>query len=156
VPQSWPEAVLDAQVIAARSYAWHVMGLATFRGLRHLCDGRLPGVPRRGGAARTQRGTLARRGRPDQRSGPAPRGEPILARYFSTSGGRTYANEFVFPSSGPRPYLVGIADPYDALSPLHRWEVRFTHDEFNTILAAGQTLRRTVPFATVERLGRGR
>jgi SpoIID/LytB domain protein len=153
VPQSWPEAVLDAQVIAARSYAWHVMGLATsadydicatvacqvFRGAEVLLA---PNGERWRDAVDRTSGQVLLSG-----------GEPILARYFSTSGGRTYANEFVFPSSGPRPYLVGIEDPYDALAPLHRWEVRFTHDEFNTILAAGQTLRRTVPFATVERLG---
>jgi len=80
-------------------------------------------------------------------------GEPILARYFSTSGGRTYANEEVFESSGAFPYLRAVADPFDAAAPLHRWEVRFTRDEFDAILAQGRTLAATVPVARVERLG---
>lgn len=153
VPQSWPEAVLEAQVIAARTYAWHVMGLSNrrdadicatvacqvFRGAEILLG---PNGDRWRAAVDATSGRVLLHD-----------DEPILARYFSTSGGRTYPNEHVFPSSGPRPYLVGIEDPYDALAPLHRWEVRFTHDEFNTLLAAGQTLRATVPFADVERLG---
>jgi len=153
VPQSWPEAVLDAQVIAARTYAWHVMGLATYADY-DICATVACQVFR---GAEVLLATDGDRWRAavDRTSGQVllSGGEPILARYFSTSGGRTYPNEFVFPSSGPRPYLVGIEDPYDAFAPLHRWEVRFTHDEFDTILAAGQTLRRTVPFAAVERLG---
>jgi len=59
----------------------------------------------------------------------------------------------VFESSGPRPYLRAIADPYDALSPLHRWEVRFTRAEFDAILAEGRTLADVSPVARIERLG---
>jgi len=153
VPQSWPEAVLDAQVIAARSYAWRSILRGTFRDY-DICATVACQVFR---GAEVLLATNGDRWRDavDRTSGQVLLydGEPILARYFSTSGGRTYANEEVFESSGPRPYLRAIADPYDALSPLHRWEVRFTRDEFDTILSRGQTLAVAVPVARVERLG---
>jgi len=153
VPQSWPEAVLDAQVIAARSYAWRSILRGTFQDY-DICATVACQVFR---GAEVLLATNGDRWRAavDRTSGKVllHDGEPILARYFSTSGGRTYANEEVFESSGPRPYLKAIADPYDALSPLHRWEVRFTRDEFDTILSRGQTLAVTVPVARVERLG---
>ena len=153
VPQSWPEAVLDAQVIAARSYAWRSIQRGTFRDY-DICATVACQVFR---GAEILLGTNCDRWRDavDRTSGQVlmSDGEPILARYFSTSGGRTYGNEEVFESSGPRPYLLAIADPYDALSPLHGWEVRFTRDEFDAILAEGRTLAATVPVARVERLG---
>jgi SpoIID/LytB domain protein len=153
VPQSWPEAVLDAQVIAARTYAWRSIQRGTFRD-HDICATVACQVFR---GAEILLGTNGDRWRDavDRTSGQVLlwEGEPILARYFSTSGGRTYANEEVFESSGPRPYLRAIADPYDALSPLHRWEVRFTREEFDAILAEGRTLSVAVPLARIERLG---
>jgi stage II sporulation protein D len=93
VPFSWPMAALKAQVVAARTYAWHSIQLATFveRGLGYdICDtvacqvyrGRDwvlgPGGDRwRQAVAETQGEVLTYEG------------EPILARYFSTSGGHT-------------------------------------------------------------------
>jgi len=153
VPQSWPEAVLDAQVIAARTYAWRSVRRGTFRDY-DICATTACQVFR---GAEVLLGTNGDRWRDAvDRTGGAvllSEGEPILARYFSSSGGRTYANDEVFESSGSFPYLQAIADPFDALSPLHRWEVRFTRDEFDAILAEGRTLAATVPFADVERLG---
>jgi stage II sporulation protein D len=50
--------------------------------------------------------------------------------YHSTSGGRTVAIEEAWPRSAPVPYLVSVADPYDALSKHHRWgPVRLTPAE---------------------------
>jgi len=51
----------------------------------------------------------------------------VAAYYDSSSGGRTAAVEDVFPGVGPRPYLVSVRDPYDSISPYHRW--RSTLDE---------------------------
>jgi len=153
VPQSWPEAVLDAQVIAARTYAWRSVQRGTFRD-HDICATVACQVFR---GAEILLGPNGDRWRDavDRTSGQVLlyAGEPILARYFSTSGGRTYANEEVFESSGPRPYLRAIADPFDTLSPLHRWEVRFTREEFDAILAEGRTLADVVPVARIERLG---
>jgi stage II sporulation protein D len=153
VPRSWPRATLEAQVIAARTYAWHVMGLTAYRD-HDICATTACQVFRGAEVLLASRGARWRRA-VDDTSGQVLlfEREPILARYFSTSGGRTYANEHVFPSSGPRPYLTGIQDPLDELSPLHRWEVRFTRAEFDALLAQGRRLRAVTPFADVERLG---
>ena len=153
VPQSWPEAVLDAQVIAARTYAWRSIQRGAFAD-HDICATVACQVFR---GAEVLLGPDGDRWRDavDRTSGQVllHDGEPILARYFSTSGGRTYGNEEVFPSSGPRPYLRPIADPFDTLSPLHGWEVRFTRAEFDAILAEGRSLAATVPVARIERLG---
>ncbi len=153
VPRSWPEAVLEAQVVAARTYAWHVMGLATYAD-HDICATTACQVFR-GAEVLLAEGGERWRAAVDATSGEVLMydGAPILARYFSTSGGRTYANEVVFPSSGPRPYLVGIEDPYDALSPVHRWEVRFLRSEFNALLARGETLAAAAPYQRIERIG---
>ena len=153
VPQSWPEAVLDAQVIAARTYAWRSIQRGAFRD-HDICATVACQVFR---GAEILLGPNGDRWRDavDRTSGQVllHEGEPILARYFSTSGGRTYANEEVFPSSGAFPYLRAIADPFDAMSPVHAWEVRFTRAEFDAILAEGRSLSATVPVARIERLG---
>jgi SpoIID/LytB domain protein len=77
-------------------------------------------------------------------------GEPALARYFSTSGGATRNNEDVFPSSGAFPYLRGVEDPDDAISPFHEWRVVFEREDFDALLARGETLSAATPVAAVE------
>lgn len=61
-------------------------------------------------------------------------GEPILARYHSTSGGRTFANEQIFPSEGSYPYLQGVESVTEEGSPLYRWNVSFTLRRLTRIL----------------------
>jgi stage II sporulation protein D len=41
--------------------------------------------------------------------------------YFSTSGGRTENVENSWPGTAPVAYLKSVDDPYDNLSPRHRW-----------------------------------
>jgi stage II sporulation protein D len=53
--------------------------------------------------------------------------------YFSASGGRT---ESGFLGAPEVPYLRSVRDPYDHLSPLHRWKFRFTQAEMNLRLGA--------------------
>ena len=62
------------------------------------------------------------------------RGEPILARYHSTSGGRTFDNEDVFYGERAYPYLQGVRSPWETSSPLWRWEVTFTRENLQTLL----------------------
>ena len=64
-------------------------------------------------------------------------GKPALTRYHSSSGGRTLANEVVYPSDGARPYLRAIDDPYDKVSPLYRWDVSFKRADLQKILHDG-------------------
>jgi SpoIID/LytB domain protein len=45
----------------------------------------------------------------------------IPAFYFSTSGGRTSSVHDAWPKFTQVPYLVSVPDPYDYLSPRHRW-----------------------------------
>jgi SpoIID/LytB domain protein len=153
MPSRWPLEALKAQAVAARTYAWWsaergvhdgfdicaTTACQVFRGAEVVLDG----------GERWAEAVAATGGEVLQR----PDGAPILARYFSTSGGRTYANEDVFPSTGPSPYLVAIDDPFDAVSPYHRWQVRFSREEFDEILSRGERLAATVPVAEVARTG---
>src|SRR5439155_25188655 len=77
-------------------------------------------------------------------------GRPALARYHSSSGGRTLNNEVVFESDGPRPYLKSIDDPQDRVSPLHRWHVDFTGAELQQILHDAIGLRGTITDVTAK------
>ncbi|MFU8840422.1 MAG: SpoIID/LytB domain-containing protein [Nitriliruptoraceae bacterium] len=153
MPSRWPGAALEAQAVAARTYAWwsarnasHVgydlcatTACQVYRGAEVVLDG---GQRWADAVAATAGQVLL-----------DDDGAPILARYFSTSGGRTFANEDVFPATGPRPYLVAIDDPFDEVSPYHRWEVRFDREDFDALLAEGQRLVDVVPVAEVERTG---
>jgi stage II sporulation protein D len=76
-------------------------------------------------------------------------GEPATTFYFSTSGGRTENIENSWPGASPKPWLKSIADPYDAISPKHRWTVRFSNARMGALLGSPGTLRR------VEVLSRG-
>lgn len=153
MPSRWPLEALQAQAVAARTYAWWsaqrgihdgfdicaTTACQVFRGAEVVLDG----------GQRWADAVAATAGEVLQ----GPDGTPILARYFSTSGGRTYANEEVFPSTGPSPYLVAIDDPFDVVSPYHRWQVAFTREEFDEILSRGERLAATVPVAEVVRTG---
>jgi len=61
----------------------------------------------------------------------AYRGRPVQATYFSASGGRT---ESGFLGAPDVPWLQSVKDPYDHLSPLHRWRFRFSQAEMNAKL----------------------
>ncbi len=153
MPSRWALEALKAQAIAARTYAWYSIGLASFDGY-DICASTACQVFRGADVVldegeRWQQAVDATAGQMLVDDA----GEPILARYFSTSGGTTYANEDVFPRSGPRPYLVSIDDPDDEASPYHRWTVRFTREEFDEILGRGETLGAVTPVGSVERLG---
>jgi stage II sporulation protein D len=69
-------------------------------------------------------------------------GEPATTFYFSTSGGRTENIEYSWPGSEPKPWLKSIADPYDSISPKHRWTVRFSNARMGALLGSPGKLRR--------------
>ena len=155
MPSRWPSAALRAQAVAARTYAWYVAATGVYDDY-DICATTACQVYR-GGRGRARRRACPPRGAGRWTPPPArccsTTGSRSWRGYFSTSGGRTYGNEEAFPSDGPRPYLVSIDDPFDAVSPYHRWTVRFTRDEFDEVLSRGATLAATVPVATVERVG---
>jgi stage II sporulation protein D len=114
-PAIWPPAALQAQAVAARSYA-----LATGvggNGFDQYPDTRSQ-VYRGFGAetASTNRAVFDTRGEVVTYGG-----RVAVTYFFSTSGGHTENVENVFRGSGPRPWLRGVRDPYDGASPYHRW-----------------------------------
>jgi stage II sporulation protein D len=74
------------------------------------------------------------------------RGQPILAYYSSTCGGRTAAIEDSWPWRGPLPYLRSVSDmipgtdqAYCGFSSRYTWETRWTRPQLLAVL--GETLR---------------
>lgn len=150
MPGHWPMEALKAQAVAARTYAWYEAASGTYqeRGLHYdICATTACQVFRGHSVVETPVTGDRWQQAVDETSNQVllHDGAPILARYFSTSGGQTRDNEDIFPSSGPFPYLEGIEDPDDAISPLHTWEARFTRAQFDDLLSRGETLSATVP-----------
>lgn len=124
-PSGWPAAALQAQAVAARSYA-----VATGAGHDLYADTRSQvyhGVAAETGATDAAiagtRGLVLMSG-----------GRVATTYFFSTSGGRTEAVQYGFPGAAPVPYLVSVSDPYDTTSPKHTWRVRLSMDQANARL----------------------
>jgi stage II sporulation protein D len=113
---SWPAEALDAQAVATRGYA-----ITTVRGEKDGYD--LYSDTRsqvyRGVAAETPQTNKAANATAGEVM--TYDGEPITTYFFSTSGGHTESVENVWKGATPKPYLVGVDDPYDDISPYHRW-----------------------------------
>ena len=124
MPFRWSPQALAAQAVAARSYALATLHPGQrfdlfadtrdqeYGGIRAETDATNRAVGTTAGLVLSYDGRIAR------------------AYYSSTSGGQTAA--------GGQPYLASVSDPYDGLSPHHRWgPLRFT--------AHGLALRLHVP-----------
>ena len=113
MPHMWPAEALEAQAVAARSYA-----LATrvegkpFDLYSDVRSQVYLGVA--GEKASTNEAVRATAGRVVLYGG-----RVATTYYFSTSGGRTASAADVFGFSVP--YLVSRPDPWDKASPYHRW-----------------------------------
>lgn len=138
MPASWGDATpaaLQAQAVAARTYA--LADLAPSRGFDLYDDTRsqvylgIDHEDRRSNAAVT-----ATRGQ-----ALTYQGRLITAYFSSTSGGHTENVENSLGGS-PQPYLVGVPDPYDDVSPLHLWPRPpvFTGDQLGARLRIGGTV----------------
>jgi stage II sporulation protein D len=113
MPSTWAAQALEAQAVAARSYA-----------LAHLARGRtfdVYGDGRDQTYGGVQAETPAASAAVD-----ATRGRVLLydgevadAMFFASSGGRTVSAQEA--TGRAVPYLVSVADPYDTLSPYHDW-----------------------------------
>jgi stage II sporulation protein D len=113
MPSRWPAAALQAQAVAARSYA-----------LANLAKGRPFDLY---GDARSQvYGGIGAESPTASAAVDATKGKVVLyggkvanTLFSSTSGGRTVS---ALEATGVDvPYLVSVADPYDTLSPYHDW-----------------------------------
>jgi SpoIID/LytB domain protein len=114
MPHRWPAEALKAQAVAARSYALATKRSGDFdvcsdvrsqvyRGIPEEEEPTNEAIDATAGQVLTYGGKIAR------------------TYFFSSSGGRTATVTDVWPSSGAVPYLVAVDDPYDTISPYHRW-----------------------------------
>jgi stage II sporulation protein D len=114
-PASWPLEALKAQAVAARTYA--ITTTKGGAGFDHYPDTRSQVY---GGVAAetpsTDQAVADTRGQVVTYAG-----EPVVTFFFSTSGGRTEDVENTSLGTEPQPWLKSVEDPYDAVSPKHRW-----------------------------------
>lgn len=141
VPFSWPEAALQAQVVAARTYlAWTLKRGRSETGQAHGYDicatsacqvyagiGAIEGQDgdRWLSAIETTRGEILVYG-----------GLPAQALYSSSAGSRTRSVQDVWDSS-PIPYLQAVDSPEEGVTPFEEWVVDLPEDVFVAVLAAG-------------------
>jgi stage II sporulation protein D len=117
VPSGWPQAALEAQAVAARTYAItsDVNGgdYDLYDDTRSQAYG---GVSAE--TASTNQAVAATSGQIV-----TYHGAPAITYFFSSSGGHTESVQNVWPNLGPEPWLVGVPDPYDGANgqdPYHR------------------------------------
>jgi stage II sporulation protein D len=117
-PSAWPLEALKAQAVAARTYAITSRAGSISDGFDQYADTR----------SQMYRGVAAERPSTDA-AVTATAGQvvtyggvPVTTFFFSTSGGHTENVENSFVGSAPKPWLRGVDDPYDDLSPKHRWK----------------------------------
>jgi len=135
MPSTWEPAALEAQAIAARTYA-----LAT---RKPTADFDVYADVRSQVYGGVSAQTAATDAAVDATAGLilTYEGAPIVTYFFSTSGGRTAAVEEVL-GGDPRPYLVSVPDPSDAISPHHRWTPqRFTRAALGRAVGLGGPVR---------------
>src|SRR4051812_26843338 len=118
-PAGWPIEALKAQAVAARTYA-----LTTSKGgdgFEQYPDTRSQVY----GGIGVEQATTNQAVAETARQGVTYQGRPVTTYFFSTSGGRTENNENSF-GGPPQPWLRSVEDPYDAVSPRHRWRMQLS------------------------------
>jgi SpoIID/LytB domain protein len=116
VSASWPMAALEAQAVASRTYAITAHAGGTKFDVypddrSQVYRGKAAETSRTNAAVAATAGQIVTYG-----------GQPAITYFFAGSGGRTENLQDAFLGSLPQPWLVGVADPYDA-GPLHRWTI---------------------------------
>jgi stage II sporulation protein D len=114
-PSRWPLAELEAQAVAARSYAVaELKPSAHYDLLPDTRDQVYGGIaaerPHSNLAVEKTLGQILTYG-----------GQVARTYYSSSSGGRTESVQDAWPGAAPIPYLVSVPDPYDTYSPHHDW-----------------------------------
>ena len=116
-PASWPLAALEAQAVAARSYAYRSTGGSGLYDVYCTTASQVYGGAD-AEAASSSKAVTATAG-----IVPKYKGAAISAFFFSTSGGHTesISNVWTGVAQSSYPYLVGVPDPYDSTSPYDKW-----------------------------------
>lgn len=117
MPTSWHSEALKAQSVAARTYALAAGGHCSWFGSSVMCPDTSDQVyGGRDAETSASNAAVDATGRRVVLSG----GALATTFFFSTSGGRTAANSDEWGGT-QLPYLVSVNDPFDSLSPHHRW-----------------------------------
>jgi len=117
-PASWPAAALQAQAVVARTYAVTTNVGTPDDGIDQYADTR----------SQMYKGVAAEYPSTDAAVAATNKvvvtedGNPVVTYFFSTSGGHTENVEFSFIGALPRPWLKGVDDPFDDISPKHTWQ----------------------------------
>ncbi len=136
MPSAWPLAALRAQSVTARTYA-----LATRK-----TGGAFDVYPDT--RSQVYRGITGETARSNQAIRDTAGkiltydGAPAITYYFSTSGGRTENVELSFLGAEPRAWLKSVEDPYDNISPRHRWRLNFKPSRLGARLGAPGRFRK--------------
>jgi stage II sporulation protein D len=114
-PARWPIAELEAQAVAARSYAVAELKPSAHYDLlpdarNQVYGGIAAERPRSNEAVEKTEGQIL-----------TYHGEVARTYYSSSSGGRTESVQDAWPGSAPIPYLRSVSDPWDTYSPNHDW-----------------------------------
>src|SRR3954451_5164643 len=128
MPASWPQPALEAQAVVARSYALVTdAGGAIFDQYPDTRSQMYYGMSREtAGTNEAVQGTAGE---------VVMYGDQVASTYyFSSSGGRTENIENSWPGMAPLPYLRSVDDPYDNLSPRHRWRFVWSRSKLDAKL----------------------
>ena len=121
MPSNWPQQALDAQAVAARTYAITSRPVgATFDVYDNTRSQMYEGV--KAETAASNAAVAATSGQVVEYDG-----NPVETYFFASSGGQTESVQNVFQIA-PEAWLVGRPDPYDDSlnNPYHRWKMSFS------------------------------
>ncbi len=117
MPSSWASAALEAQAVAARTYAITATvgpaGYDLYPDTRSQVYGGVGAeTPATDAAVADTGGQIV-----------TYDGKPAVTYFFASSGGHTESIQNVWIGSMPEPWLRGVSDPYDSAGgdPYHRW-----------------------------------
>jgi stage II sporulation protein D len=122
MPAGWAPAALEAQAVAARTYALTAtvgaLGYDLYSDTRSQMYGGVGAETAATDAAvASTSGQIVTYG-----------GKPAVTYFFASSGGHTESIQNVWAGAGPEPWLVGVPDPYDgaAHDPYHAWAAQMS------------------------------
>jgi stage II sporulation protein D len=134
MPASWAAAALEAQAVAARTYAITTTvggnGYDLYSDTRSQMYGGVKAeTPSTDAAVAATSGQIVTYG-----------GKPAVTYFFASSGGSTESIQNVWSGATPEPWLRGVPDPYDnvAGNPYHSWGMQMS------LAAAARRLGRLV------------
>jgi stage II sporulation protein D len=118
MPSGWAAQALEAQAVAARTYAITTTvsgdGYDLYDDTRSQMYGGVGAETAASDAAvQATRGQIV-----------TYQGQPAVTYFFASSGGYTESIQNAWPGASPEPWLKGVSDPYDGAAgdPYHQWE----------------------------------